>query len=221
MSDCSPFSSSNSAWLIVDTPIILASKSASRMAILDGALIEYSSVPANIDELAIRTSCEAEEITPEGIAVILAEMKAQLVAQSRTDALVIGSDQILVCEGRIFGKPSTKKEASEILHYLQGKSHQLFTSVVIFKFGRRIWHHNALSTLVVRSLSTAEINDYLNVLGNAAFQTPGCYQIEGIGAHLFTDMSGNYYDILGLPLLPLLAFLREHGLTLSEGEVFR
>ena len=85
----------------------------------------------------------------------------------------------------------------------------------------RIWHHNALSTLVVRSLSTAEINDYLNVLGNAAFQTPGCYQIEGIGAHLFTDMSGNYYEILGLPLLPLLAFLREHGLTLSEGEVFK
>ena len=221
MSDHSTLSLFNPLWLIPGTPIILASKSASRRAILDGALIDYLSVPANIDELAIRSSCEAEEISPENIATILAEMKARLVAQSRTDALVIGSDQILVCDGRIFGKPSTRQEASETLRYLQGKPHQLFTSVVIFKFGQRIWHHNALSTLVVRSLSTAEINDYLNVLGNAAFQTPGCYQIEGIGAHLFTDMSGNYFDILGLPLLPLLAFLREHGLTLSEGEVFR
>ena len=221
MSDHSTLSLFNPLWLIPGTPIILASKSASRRAILDGALVDYSSVPANIDELAIRSSCEAEEISPENIATILAEMKARLVAQSRADALVIGSDQILVCDGRIFGKPSTRQEASETLLYLQGKSHQLFTSVVIFKFGQRIWHHNALSTLVVRPLSAPEISDYLDILGDAAFQTPGSYQIESIGAHLFTAMSGTHYDILGLPLLPLLAFLREHGLTSSGNEAFR
>ena len=219
MSAHPPLPFTNPLWLIPDTPIILASQSASRRAILDGAMIDYSSVPANIDESAIRSSCEAEKISPEDIAVILAEMKAQFVAQSRTDALVIGSDQILVCGGRIFGKPSTRQEASETLDYLQGKPHHLFTSVVIFKFGQRIWHHNALSTLVVRSLSVLEINDYLDILGDAAFQTPGCYQIEGIGAHIFTSMSGTYYDILGLPLLPLLAFLREHGLTSCGDEI--
>lgn len=208
-------------WHIANTPIILASQSASRRAILDGVRIDYSSVPANIDEVAIRSSCEAEELCPENISVILAEMKAQLVAQSRTDALVIGSDQILECQGKIFGKPSTRKEACETLFYLQGKSHQLFTAVVVFKYGQRIWHHNGLSTLAVRPLSVSEISDYLDILGDAAFQTAGCYQIEGVGAHLFTTMSGTHYDILGLPLLPLLAFLREHGLTRGGVEVSR
>ncbi len=221
MSDYSPPPRSKPSWFIAGTPIILASKSASRRAILDGALINYFSVSANIDELAIRSACEEENISPENIAVILAEMKAQFVAQSRTDALVIGSDQILVCDGRIFGKPLTKKEASETLHYIQGRSHQLFTSVVVFKFGQRIWHHNSLSTIVIRSLSDMEICDYLDILGDSAFQTPGCYQIESIGAHLFSTISGTHYDILGLPLLPLLAFLREHGLTSRDNEISR
>jgi septum formation protein len=147
--------------------------------------------------------------------VILAEMKAQVVAQNRPDALIIGSDQILVCEGVIFGKPDTRQQAHDILKQLQGNAHHLITSLVIFKSGMRIWHHIATANLVMRSLSTDDIEAYLDVIGAEAFSTPGCYQIEGPGAHLFTDMTGAYYDILGLPLLPLLSFLREHGLELQ------
>ena len=204
-----------SLWQIAGTPIILASASASRRALLDGARISYSAQAAHIDEISIRSSCEAEGISPGDIAVILAEMKAQVVAQNRPDALIIGSDQILVCEGVIFGKPDTRQQAHDILEQLQGNAHHLITSLVIFKSGMRIWHHIATANLVMRSLSTDDIEAYLDVIGAEAFSTPGCYQIEGPGAHLFTDMTGTYYDILGLPLLPLLSFLREHGLALQ------
>jgi septum formation protein len=202
-------------WQIAGTPIILASASASRRAVLDGARISYSAQAAHIDEISIRSSCEAEGISPGDIAVILAETKAQVVAQNRPDALIIGSDQILVCEGVIFGKPDTRQQAHDILEKLQGSAHRLITSLVIFKSGMRIWHHIATANLVMRSLSADDIEAYLNVIGAEAFSTPGCYQIEGPGAHLFTDMTGAYYDILGLPLLPLLSFLREHGLALQ------
>ena len=204
-----------SLWQIAGTPIILASASASRRALLDGARISYSAQAAHIDEISIRSSCEAEGISPGDIAVILAEMKAQVVAQNRPDALIIGSDQILVCEGVIFGKPDTRQQAHDILEQLQGNAHHLITSLVFFKSGRRIWHHIATANLVMRSLSAEDIEAYLDVIGAEAFSTPGCYQIEGPGAHLFTDMTGAYYDILGLPLLPLLSFLREHGLALQ------
>ena len=204
-----------SLWQIAGTPIILASASASRRALLDGARISYSAQAAHIDEISIRSSCEAEGISPSDIAVILAEMKAQVVAQNRPDALIIGSDQILVCEGVIFGKPDTRQQAHDILEQLQGSAHHLITSLVIFKSGMRIWHHISTANLVMRSLSTDDIEAYLDVIGAEAFSTPGCYQIEGPGAHLFTDMTGAYYDILGLPLLPLLSFLREHGLALQ------
>lgn len=204
-----------SLWQIAGTPIILASASASRRALLDGARISYSAQAAHIDEISIRSSCEAEGISPGDIAVILAEMKAQVVAQNRPDALIIGSDQILVCEGVIFGKPDTRQQAHDILEQLQGNAHHLITSLVIFKSGMRIWHHIATANLVMRPLSTDDIEAYLDVIGAEAFSTPGCYQIEGPGAHLFTDMTGTYYDILGLPLLPLLSFLREHGLALQ------
>ena len=204
-----------SLWQIAGTPIILASASASRRALLDGARISYSAQAAHIDEISIRSSCEAEGVSPGDIAVILAEMKAQVVAQNRPDALIIGSDQILVCEGIIFGKPDTRQQAHDILEQLQGNAHHLITALVIFKSGMRIWHHIATANLVMRSLSADDIEAYLDVIGAEAFSTPGCYQIEGPGAHLFTDMTGAYYDILGLPLLPLLSFLREHGLALQ------
>ena len=204
-----------SLWQIAGTPIILASASASRRALLDGARISYSAQAAHIDEISIRSSCEAEGISPGDIAVFLAEMKAQVVAQNRPDALIIGSDQILVCEGVIFGKPDTRQQAHDILEQLQGREHHLITSLVIFKSGIRIWHHISTANLVMRSLSTDDIEAYLDVIGAEAFSTPGCYQIEGPVAHLFTDMTGTYYDILGLPLLPLLSFLREHGLALQ------
>ena len=204
-----------SLWQIAGTPIILASASASRRALLDGARISYSAQAAHIDEISIRSSCEAEGVSPGDIAVILAEMKAQVVAQNRPDALIIGSDQILVCEGVVFGKPDTRQQARDILEQLQGNAHHLITSLVIFKSGMRIWHHIATANLVMRSLSADDIEAYLDVIGAEAFSTPGCYQIEGPGAHLFTDMTGAYYDILGLPLLPLLSFLREHGLALQ------
>ena len=139
-----------SLWQIVGTPIILASASGSRRALLDGARISYSAQAAHIDEISIRSSCEAEGISPGDIAVILAEMKAQVVAQNRPDALIIGSDQILVCEGVVFGKPDTRQQAHDILEQLQGNAHHLITSLVIFKSGMRIWHHIATANLKPR-----------------------------------------------------------------------
>lgn len=195
--------------------LILASASQTRAQILRAALIDFEQVPAHIDEAAVKQAGQAEAIAPEHIAITLAELKGQAVSQKH-DGYVLGCDQLLVLDGVIFSKPENRAEAKQHLQQLSGQCHELHTAIVLFKSAERIWHHHSVSRLTMRSLKEDEIDAYLNLFGEQAVCSPGCYQIENGGSHLFSDIRGVYYDILGLPLLPLLTILRAHGLTATK-----
>lgn len=199
-------------WRLAEKKLILASKSNTRAKILASARIDFTIDPAHIDEDEIKASGREEGYTPQDIAILLAEIKAQTVSQRHED-YVLGCDQLLCCEGRLFSKPKTLTAAHEQLTALGGRPHQLHTALVLFLNKQRIWHHHCVSTLTMRPLNQQEITQYLAAFSEQALASPGCYQIESGGVHLFSSMQGDYYDILGLPLLPLLGFLREHGLA--------
>ena len=198
-------------WSIKGQQIYLASASQTRVQLLQMAGLVFQAKPASIDEEAIKQAGIAEEIAADDIAITLAELKAEKIARQYS-GYIIGSDQLLTCEGVIFSKPKSEQQAAQHLTTLSGKTHRLHNAVVVFQNGRRIWHHCSHADLTMRRLDAQDISDYLSFCGKNCLSSPGCYQIEGAGAQLFTEMKGVYYDILGLPLLPLLAFLREHGL---------
>jgi septum formation protein len=210
-------------------PLLLASTSMTRRRLLEQAGFEIAIRAASIDEQAIRGSCAEEGIPPGEVAVILAEMKAQ-AALSRVPShtpfhagagpgqLLLAADQILEVDGQMLGKPADHAAAVQQLKRLQGKTHHLHTAAVIMRDGMRIWHHLGVNEMVMRPLSEGEIEAYLARLGEAVFWSPGSYQIESIGMHLFTRIGGCHYTILGLPLLEITAFLREHGLRLIVPE---
>ena len=198
---------------------VLASASATRAKLLEDAGLGFCQYPVSIDEGEIRLAAIAEAIPAQDIAVTLAEMKAAVAVQ-RLDAeqlvpptYVVGCDQILVCDGIIYNKPKDIVAAKSQLSALSGKTHQLFTAVVLFQYGERIWHHLSVADMTMRQFDNDFIDFYLEQLGVAAFFSPGCYQIESIGAQLFSKIKGCYYGILGVPLLELMAILREHGLS--------
>ena len=200
-------------------PLLLASASMTRRRLLENAGFEIAMCAAPVDEQAIRGSCAEEDIAAGDVAIILAEMKAR-AALSRAIAapgqLLIAADQILEIEGEMLGKPADHAAAAHQLMRLQGKTHRLHNAAVIMRDGVRIWHHLAVNDMVMRPLSEVEIETYLDHLGEAALWSPGSYQIESIGMHLFTRMDGCHYTILGLPLLEITGFLREHGLRLTD-----
>lgn len=205
--------------ILPNSHLILASTSETRRKMLKDAAVAFDSVAAPIDEENIRLAAQAEKISPGDLAVLLAEMKIE-AAHRRHDfdenTYIMGCDQILDCDGVVYGKPTDFTQAKTQLAALQGKSHKLHTAVMLFKNGQRIWHHLACPQLTMRKMDEVEIDAYLKMIGEAALWSPGSYQIESIGAHLFTDITGDNYAILGLPLLPLLAFLRTHGLAFDE-----
>ena len=199
--------------------LVLASASATRVKLLEDAGLGFCQYPVSIDEEAIRAAAIAEAIPAQDIAVTLAEMKAAVAVQ-RLDAehlvpptFVVGCDQILICDDIIYNKPEDTVAAKSQLSALSGKTHQLLTAVVLFQYGKRIWHHLSVADLTMRQFDTDFIDFYLEQLGVAAFLSPGCYQIESLGAQLFSQIKGCYYGILGIPLLELMAILREHGLS--------
>lgn len=199
-------------------PLILASASQTRRRLLENAGFDIEVCIAAIDEAAIRQSCAAEKIDPGDVAVFLAEMKGRAAAaktMSPPGALLLAADQILEIDGEMIGKPADRADAATQLARLQGGVHRLLTAAVIFRDGERIWHHLATAELTMRPLKRMEIEAYLDHLGDAALWSPGSYQIEGLGMHLFSQIRGCHYGILGLPLLELAAFLRGHGLSLS------
>ena len=199
-------------------PLLLASASMTRRRLLENAGFEIAVRAAPVDEQAIRGSCAAEGIAPGDVAVILAELKAQ-AALSRDAAapgqFLLAADQILEIDGEMLGKPADQAAAAQQLMRLQGQTHRLHTAAVVMRDGVRIWHHLGVNEMVMRQLSRTEIETYLDHLGEAALWSPGSYQIESIGLHLFTRIGGCHYTILGLPLLEITAFLREHGLRLT------
>lgn len=194
----------------------LASSSATRQSLLASADIDFNVIKAPIDEEMIRQSAQHEDMAFDDIAVLLAHMKAEAALRQHPiadDDMILGCDQLLVCGDQIINKPTSIEAAQKQLSFLQGKEHSLLTAAVLFKGGKRIWHHLDKPRLHMRKLDEAEIMRYLDQIGDAAFWSPGSYQIEGPGLHLFSDIRGDYQAILGLPMLPLLGILRAHGLS--------
>tara|TARA_B100000900_G_C20389411_1_gene637935 strand:+ start:102 stop:725 length:624 start_codon:yes stop_codon:yes gene_type:complete len=202
-------------WTLSGQPLILASASETRAGLLKAAKLLFETVPAAIDEEAIKRSALQDGFSFDDLVILLAEMKAQTVSEQHR-GYILGCDQILVCAEQLFNKPLGLAEAKAHLLALQGQKHVLITASVLFHDQKRIWHHLSRSTLTMRTLSEAEIDSYILGFPEACQATPGAYQVETGGAHLFTDIVGTNYDILGLPLLPLLAFLRERGLTVEK-----
>ena len=203
--------------------ILLASASVVRQKILQSAGIDFETLPVAIDEAQVRSGALADDMVPEDIAVLLAFLKAQAASQrfavtspGSSAAYVIGADQILVCEGQIINKPTTIAVARDQLLWLAGKPHKLFSAIVLLHDGQRIWHHLAESALTMRQFDAVFADSYIQHIGDAALWSPGAYQIESVGTSLFSKIDGDHFDILGLPLLPLLSILREHGLSPVE-----
>ena len=194
--------------------IILASGSASRRALLAGAGVEAESVKPNVDEDAAKAVMRADGLSVRDQAMQLAELKAIKVSRARP-GLVIGGDQMLNLDGEAFDKPPTLAAAKQHLQKLSGKSHHLETAIVIAEDGAPVWRFLARPKLTVRTLSDEFIESYLDACGEALLSTVGAYQLEGHGAQIFTQIEGDYFSILGLPLLPLLDYLRVRGVLVS------
>ncbi|NQY95997.1 MAG: Maf family protein [Henriciella sp.] len=196
------------------TDVILASGSASRRALLSGAGVEAVSIKPNVDEDAAKAAMRADGMSVRDQAMQLAEMKA--VKVSRTNpGLVIGGDQMLNLDGEAFDKPNNLDAARDHLRKLSGKSHHLETAIVIAEYGEPVWRHLARPKLSVRTLSNEFVDAYVQACGDALLSTVGAYQLEGRGAQIFTQIEGDYFSILGLPLLPLLDYLRVRGVLMS------
>lgn len=193
--------------------VILASKSAARTAVLKGAGVAFETAVSGVDEDAVKTALLAEGQGPRAIAEALAELKALKISQSRP-GLVIGADQTLELDGQLYDKAETVEEARARLKLLRGKAHQLHAAVVVAKDGAPIWRDLVTCTLTMRDFSDAFLEDYLVREGEAALGSVGCYRLESLGAQLFSRIEGDYFAILGLPLLGLLDLLRNHGLVI-------
>ncbi|MBV8168703.1 MAG: septum formation protein Maf [Alphaproteobacteria bacterium] len=192
------------------TPLILASGSAIRATVLRNAGLSFEVMPPGVDEDEVKRALQAERATAEVCATALAELKAQRVSSKRPDALVIGADQMLECDGAWFDKPPDRAGAVAHLRALRGKTHALVGAVVLAQGGRVIWRHVERARLSMRPFDDAFIERYLEATGDAVLQSVGAYQLEGLGVHLFSHIDGDHYMILGLPLLPLLDILRQH-----------
>ena len=202
-------------WSLSGQPLILASASSVRAKILEAAKLYIEIIPADIDEDAIKQSALQSGFSFDEVVILLAELKAESVSQQQ-DGYVLGCDQILSNGEQLFSKPKSLAEARSNLLKLQGREHVLITACVLFYGQKRIWHHLSTSSLTMLTLSEAKIDEYISSFPEDCLSTPGAYKIEAGGAHLFSDITGSSYDILGLPLLPLLAFLRERGLSVEK-----
>lgn len=198
---------------IADKPLILASASETRAKMLTRAGVAIDIVPAAVDEEALKDSLLAEAAPPRDIADSLADAKARSVSFIHPDRMVLGADQILVQDGELFSKAANREAATATLRALSGKSHQLVSAAVIYSDGQPVWRGVASAIMSVRELSDDFINQYLEALGGDAFWSIGCYQLESLGAQLFNKIDGDYYTVLGLPLLAVLDFLRRQGMV--------
>lgn len=195
--------------------VVLASASASRSAILRQASVRFTIDAAAVDENEIKRSLRAEGAEAVSAAEALAELKATQVSRRHADALVVGADQILECDGTWFDKPADRAAARRDLKALRGRVHWQITSVCVVKNGARLWHHSNKSRLAMRDFSDDFLSEYLAAAGDGILGCVGAYRFEGAGAQLFASVDGDYFSILGLPLLPLLDFLRGHGVVMT------
>jgi septum formation protein len=199
--------------LVTTDPLILASGSKTRARMLRSAGVPIEIAVPNIDEPELMASLNASGATADRVAEVLAEMKAQRVAPRFPARYVLGCDQMLECDGRWLDKPSDRNHAREQLKMLRGTSHSLVTCAVLVRDEERIWHHVDRAELTMRDFSDDFLERYLEQAGDEILRSVGAYQLEGLGAQLFERVRGDFFTILGLPLLPVLAILRGHGIV--------
>jgi septum formation protein len=190
--------------------LILASQSRARQTLLANAGIEFEAVAAEIDERAVQQASSLS--APGDIAALLARAKALSVSMWRPGNFVIGADQTLALGTRVFSKPDSRARAAEQLRALAGRSHELHSAVAVARDGKILFERADIARMTMRRLGEAEIEAYLYEAGAAVTSSVGAYQLEGPGVHLFERVEGDHFTILGLPLLPLLAFLRSERL---------
>lgn len=191
-------------------PLILASKSSARATLLSNAGLQFETGTADIDERAAEQPLVEAGASAQDIAQLLAEVKAMDVSQRNPGALVVGADQTLGLGDKRFNKPADDEAARRQLLELAGQQHQLHSAIAVVKDGETLWRHVSTATLTMRSISPQEVGRYMAKVGETVRSSVGCYQLEGLGVQLFEKIEGDYFTILGLPLLPLLAYLREH-----------
>jgi septum formation protein len=192
-------------------PPILASQSRARQMLLANAGLPFEAVTAAIDERAIQQ--QSGLLEPGKIAALLAKEKALFVSAKMPDRYVIGADQTLALGQRLFSKPAGRAPAAEQLGALAGNTHELHSAVAVARAGEILFSDVSIARMTMRQLSGEEIRTYLDAAGEAVTTSVGAYQLEGLGVHLFERIEGDHFTILGLPLLPLLAFLRGQGLV--------
>jgi len=193
--------------------LVLASASTARRALLEAAGLAFDVRPARIDEDAVKRAARAEGCGPAQAALRLAGLKAACIHDP--EALVIGADQILECEGTWFDKPADLAAARAQLRALRGRRHVLHTAAVCHRGGAEMWRHLAAPSLVMRHFSDAFVDRYLALEGERVTASVGAYRLEGPGIQLFDEIEGEHATILGLPLLALLRLLRQHGAVLD------
>jgi septum formation protein len=193
------------------TRIVLASGSATRARLLCNAGIAFETGRPDVDETAAKTLLLAQGAAPQRVADVLAEMKALRISQDEPGALVIGSDQVLVFEGELVSKCQSMAEARSLLMRLRGKKHELISAVVLARDARVLWRHVAKASLWMNDFSDKFLGDYLAAEGEDLLAGVGCYRIEDKGVQIFSRIEGDNFCIQGLPMLPLIAALRDRG----------
>ena len=191
--------------------IILASKSEIRQTLLQNAGVVFETEVARIDEETIRKSLEQEQVSPRDVADTLADFKAKKIAAKQQDALVIGCDQVLDFNGRVLSKPKSENEVREQIGALRGNQHTLYSAAVIYDQGKPVWRHVGSTRLEMRLFSDEYMDEYIDRNWQSIRHSVGGYKLEEEGSRLFSRISGDYFVVLGLPLLELLSYLSERG----------
>jgi septum formation protein len=193
-------------------PLILASASKSRARVLEAAGLAFIVEPPGLDETVMRQAVSGERsLSPHDVAEVLARAKAEAVSDLARQAYVIGGDQVLALGDTIFSKPDSMEAARRQLLDLSGKTHTLHTAVAVATDGETVWAETTIATLTMRKLSPEFIGRYLAAAGDEVLGSVGAYQLESLGVQLFEKIDGDYFSILGLPLIPLLDTLRREG----------